>query len=135
MPDVSAQADGVRQRRRVLLIVDPDPDTREMYKSYLVPRQYKVNEAADGAEAFIKVLDDPPDVIVTESWLPRVDGATLCKVLRGNRVTCSIPILAVTAVAQPQELAAMRRAGASEVLTKPCTPELLWRHLRALQHS
>jgi CheY-like chemotaxis protein len=55
---------------QLLLLVDPDEDTRDLYRSYLIPRRYVVQQACDGREALAKAVIDPPDVVVTEVRVP-----------------------------------------------------------------
>jgi CheY-like chemotaxis protein len=109
-----------------VLIVDPDEDTRCLYKTFLIPRRYVVEEAADGREALAMAITDPPDVIVMETRLPGIDGYSLCELLRRDRDTKAVPIVVVTSDARPFTLARARSSGADALLVKPCLPEVLF---------
>ena|SRR5438067_6076880 len=122
----------------LILIVDADPDTRLLYRTVLADVAAMVVEAADGAEAFGKAICQRPDVILTETRLGRIDGYTLCSYLRSDRTTRSSAIVVVTSAAHPAEIARATRAGADEVIVKPCLPEAVveaayrsWRRRRA----
>lgn len=107
---------------RRILVVDPDPDTRVLYRECLDGDGVTVVEASDGREALVKALAHPPSLVVTELRLPLLDGPALCGILRQDRLTAHVPILVVTADARPEPLALVRQAGADAVLTKPTTP-------------
>jgi CheY-like chemotaxis protein len=110
---------------RRALIVDGDEDTRDLYQTILVPREYSVEHATNGREALTLAIQHPPDIIVTETRLRHVDGFCVCELLRANRDTRTVPIVVLTADARPESLERARRAGADVVLTKPCLPEVL----------
>jgi CheY-like chemotaxis protein len=107
------------------LLVDHDGDTREMFAECLRHLAYDVAEAADGREALAKALASPPDVIVTETRLPGLDGYALCRLLQRDGATSDIPVVVVTADAFPRDVRRAHAAGAVVVLTKPCSPDQL----------
>ena len=78
------------------LLVDRDQDTRQMYAEYLKLGNWQVEEASDGREALAKAITLRPDVIVTETRLPGIDGITLCGLLRRDVATSTIPVVFVT---------------------------------------
>ena len=104
-----------------ILIVDGDDDTRLLYRTVLAPVATVILEAGDGATALAAAVDRQPDVVITEIRLRRLDGFTLCELLRANPLTRHCFRFVVTA----DGLAAGRAAqsGADRVLIKPCTPE------------
>lgn len=102
-----------------IVIADVDPDTQALYREMLRPLGVAVIEAADGRDALVKCLIDPPALLITETRLPSLDGYALCEVLRRDTATRSIPILVVTAEIHPVQLARIRRLGANVILSKP----------------
>ena len=114
----------------VVLIVDRDADTCQMYAQALRLAGFEVEEAGDGRDALAKALSSHHDVIVTETRLPGIDGYDLCGLLRRDPGTRSVPIVVVTAEAYPVDLERVRRAGASVVLVKPCLPDALLAAIR-----
>jgi DNA-binding response OmpR family regulator len=98
MPPANASPAGAvaTAPRPLVLIVEVDDDTRALYRQVLEHLGYVVIEAADGREALTKAFTPPPDLIVTETTLPFVDGYSLCQILRRDRVTTTVPILVVT---------------------------------------
>jgi CheY-like chemotaxis protein len=114
----------------LVLLVDRDDDTRRMYAEYLKIDAWRVDEAGDGREALAKAISTRPDIVVTETRLPGINGFDLCDLLRRDVTTSRIPIVVVTADAYRTELEHAKSAGADSVLTKPCLPEHLARELR-----
>jgi CheY-like chemotaxis protein len=110
---------------QLALLVDRDSDTRRMYAEYLRFGAWSVNEAADGRDALAKAIADRPDVIVTESRLPGINGFDLCSILKRDASTRAIPIVMVTGDAFAADLQRARSSGADVVLVKPCLPETL----------
>ena len=88
-----------------VLVVEADSDTRLLVKVALAPLAGSVSEAEDGAEALGKVICEPPALIVTEVRLPRIDGVTLCGLLRRNPTTAGARIVVVTGAAAPTVIA------------------------------
>jgi len=121
------------KKRRVrphVLIVDDDRDARAIYRTYLQHSGCRVRTAPDGVRAIDKAHRDPPDVIVMDLAMPRLDGWTASKWLKRSPTTSHIPIIAVSAAPQGGEGA--RAAGCDGFLAKPCQPDLLWWEIRAL---
>jgi CheY-like chemotaxis protein len=118
--------------KTVVLIVDPDDDTRALYREFLEHNACEVVEASDGREALTKALVRPPALVVAELVLPFVDGYALCEILRRDQATAHVPILVVTGQARAAELSRARRSGASAVVVKPATPEQLWMETQRL---
>ncbi|HEX3702624.1 MAG TPA: response regulator [Vicinamibacterales bacterium] len=109
----------------VALLVDRDADTRRMYAEYMKFSAWSVDEAADGREALAKAIAGHPDIIVTESRLPGINGFDLCSILKRDSTTRAIPIVMVTGDAFAVDLQRARSVGADAVLVKPCLPETL----------
>jgi CheY-like chemotaxis protein len=109
--------------RPAILIVDADPDTRALYRAIFPADEYDVAECDDGAEALGHALARRPELIITETYLTRIDGYALCRLLRADPITRTVPILVVTSAASSGDAARAAQAGASQVLVKPCDPE------------
>jgi len=115
-----------------VLVVDSDADNRELYRDSFMLAGWVVSEAADGREALVQALTAKPRVIVTELWLPLIDGVALCEILRRDRSTSTVPILVVTSETRTIELARAERAGADAVLIKPSTPDIIVSEMKRL---
>jgi CheY-like chemotaxis protein len=119
-------------RRPSILIVDDHRDTRELYSQALNLFGYDTVEAADGFDAWDKANQNPPDVIVTDVGLPRMDGIELVRLLKGNEATARIPVIALTGFGESAVTERGRTLGLAKVLVKPCAPDLLLTTINAL---
>lgn len=109
--------------RPTVLVADADADTRALYRAIFPPHEYDVVECDDGAEALGLALARRPDLVITETHLTRIDGFELCRLLRGDPMTRTMPIVVVTTSAGSGDHARAMQAGATCVLVKPCAPE------------
>lgn len=109
---------------RCILLVDAHVDSRRVYETVLRHGGHRVLQAGSGAEALRLAAESLPDVVVTEVWVPGVDGLTLMERLRSDPRTAGIPVLLVSASGATDE---RRRAseGGAAYLTKPCSPTRL----------
>ena len=111
--------DPVAQPLRRVVLADGDADTRSMYREALRPLPLDIVEAEEGCDALVQCLFKPPALLITDTYLSTVDSYQLCQVLRRDRATRSVPILILTSEGRPAELARLRLAGATSVLSKP----------------
>jgi two-component system, cell cycle response regulator DivK len=114
---------------RVLLIEDDLP-SRQVYADVLAGAGFEPVQAHNGLQAAEKAAELLPDAVVTDLALPGIDGFELCRRLRGNARTSSIPILGITGWFMGEaDLDRARRSGCEAVLIKPFPPEALIEHL------
>lgn len=98
-----------------VLVVDDDADARLMFRLMLESAGYQVEEAKDGVAAMIFIRALPPDVVVTDLVMPRMDGRELIRRIRTDSSAAAVSILAITGHPEAREHA----AGADAVLDKP----------------
>jgi two-component system phosphate regulon response regulator PhoB len=115
-----------------ILVVDDEPDAVELIEFNLKAAGYEVVCAADGAEALKKTRTYLPDLIVLDVMLPEVDGLEVCKLLRRDPVTASIPILMLTAKAAEIDRVLGLELGADDYMTKPFSPRELALRIKSL---
>jgi DNA-binding response OmpR family regulator len=122
--------------RPKILVVDDEPEAVELVEFNLKQAGYDVLTAADGAEALKKAHSALPSLIVLDLMLPEVDGLEVCKMLRRDPATASIPIVMVTAKAAEIDRILGLELGADDYVTKPFSPrELLLRIKNVLQRG
>ncbi len=114
------------------LLVDRDEDTRRMYAQFLKASNCDIDEAGDGRQALAKALARQPDVLITETRLPGMNGFELCSLLRSDPSTKFVPIVFVTGDAFDHAIKQAQDAGADAVLVKPCLPQTLFLEVRRL---
>jgi class 3 adenylate cyclase len=105
--------------RGLVLVVDDDEANRMLLCDPLEAHGYKIIEAENGEQALQKVEQRPPDVILLDVMMPRMDGFEVCRRLKKNPSTADIPILIVTALSERMERMMGIAAGASDFLSKP----------------
>ncbi len=109
------------QRPRSVLVVDDEPDIREIVRRILseLEPDLRIDEASDGYEAGIKIGTLQPDLVVLDIRMPRVDGLSLCRSIRQNPDTRGVKIIAMTAYPEQDIIKKMYEAGADLCLVKP----------------
>ena len=119
-----------------ILVVDDDPTVAEVVAGYLLRAGYTVERAEDGAAALACVAATQPDLLVLDLMLPEVDGLEVCRRLRADRATRSLPIVMLTARGDEQERILGLELGADDYVTKPFSPrELMLRIQSVLRRS
>ncbi|KPK12637.1 MAG: hypothetical protein AMJ56_04735 [Anaerolineae bacterium SG8_19] len=101
-----------------------------MLRLILVRAGFEVREAKDGYEALEQVERIIPDVMLLDIMMPGMDGFTVCQILREQENTVDLPIIMLSARADPESVNTGLRVGATKYLTKPVTPDELTRHIR-----
>src|SRR3954454_25210660 len=88
-----------RSVREKILVVDDEPEAVELVEFNLKQAGFSVVTAADGAQALNKARTTPPDLIVLDLMLPEINGLEVCKMLRRDSATSTVPIIMLTAKA------------------------------------
>ena len=81
-----------------VLLVEDDLDGRRLYAEWLTGAGFQVQEAHNGLQALERAFDARPDVVVTDSHIPGIDGFELTRRLKQDPRTLDIPVLAVTGI-------------------------------------
>jgi CheY-like chemotaxis protein len=98
-----------------VLVVDDEPDIRYLLRITLEEAGYGVLEAAHGEDALEQVRRSPPQLVLTDRMMPRMNGGELIERLRADESTKAIPIVIVSGTRAGQ-------AGADAVVGKPFDP-------------
>ena len=120
-----------RSRSKTVLIVEDDPDIRELVAYKLTRGGFAVTEAADGLAALQAARERPPDAVILDIRLPRLSGIEVCRELRAAPATAAVPIIMLTGAVRLQELEQAYAAGATDYLVKPFSPRELQRRVEA----
>ena len=121
-----------RPVRPLVLMMDPDLDTRAMYAFALSGIGFDVVPVADGEHAWTRAWQMKPDVIVTDLPLKESERWTLLRMLRQDPRTCDIPVVVVTGHATMSVRDRAVREGCAAFYTKPCMPDRLAVTLRTV---
>jgi two-component system phosphate regulon response regulator PhoB len=118
--------------KSTILIIEDDPDIRELTKYNLTQEGYTVHEAATGEDGLEQVAKNPVDLILLDLMLPVLDGLEVCKRIRANDDTKTIPIVMLTAKGEEIDIVTGLEVGADDYVTKPFSPRVLIARIRAI---
>ena len=102
-----------------VLIADDNADLRDYMRRLLLAEGYEVELASDGQEALEAVRSHPPDLVLSDIMMPRLDGLGLLEALRADSALDEIPVLLLSARAGEEARVEGLDAGADDYLTKP----------------
>ncbi|MDX5438069.1 MAG: response regulator, partial [Pontibacter sp.] len=125
LSETSISAEGeVTEESPLLLIVEDSLDVRR-YLRFSFEKQYRVEEARNGAEGLEKAMTHMPDLIISDVLMPELSGLELCQRLKIHESTCHIPVILLTAQkAEHCQLMGLER-GADDYVSKPFSMPLL----------
>ena len=115
-----------------VLVVDDDPQTLQLMSHIVRAQGYEVTTAISGAEALQQVSASRPDVMLLDVMMPEMDGVEVCRRLRANKSYADLPILLLTALAEPGNHADGLLAGADDYIAKPVDPVLLVARIKSV---
>lgn len=110
------------KRKYKILVVDDDPNIRELIVETLGSDRYNAIEAGDGKEALRICELERPDIIILDVMMPDLDGMEVCLRLRGEILTRHIPIIMLTAKGMLEDKLQGMEIGADDYMTKPFDP-------------
>ena len=118
----------------VVLVVDDEPDIRELVRINLEQAGHRVVTAANGSEALALVRNEPPDAMFLDVRMPGIDGWAVLEQLKSGTgdALSEIPVFMVTAADEPESRLRGGIEGALQYITKPFDPQDL---VRALESS
>jgi two-component system, OmpR family, alkaline phosphatase synthesis response regulator PhoP len=115
-----------------VLIVEDDRDIAELLQRYLTRAGHETAALGDGAEALSAVRARRPDLLILDLMLPGLDGLEVCRALRQDAASASIPIIMLTARSEEADRVAGLELGADDYVTKPFSPRELVARVGAL---
>ncbi len=115
-----------------ILVVDDVADNVEILRMRLESLGYEVVTAGDGEEALAAVQADPPDLVLLDIMMPKIDGLEVVRRLKADATLPFIPVVLVTAKAGPKDIIAGLDAGGDDYLTKPVDHGALVARVRAM---
>ena len=113
-----------------ILVVDDEPNIREVVELYLQREGYQVEVAGDGAAALQAIERKTPDLIVLDLMLPAINGLQITRMLREG--SYDIPIIMLTAKGEETDRVTGLELGADDYVTKPFSPKELVARVKAV---
>ncbi|MEM6438430.1 MAG: response regulator [Pseudomonadota bacterium] len=113
-----------------VLIAEDEPHIVESLRFILSREGYDVADAADGEAAWDSLDAAPPDVLILDVMLPRLNGFDLLRRLRADPRAAALPVIVLTAKGQEQDRRTALAAGADAFITKPFSNRDVVEHVR-----
>jgi two-component system, chemotaxis family, chemotaxis protein CheY len=115
-----------------ILIVDDAATVRMYHRDILEAAGYAVDEAINGIEAMEKALSTPYDLYLVDVNMPKLDGYSFIRELRGQAAMAQAPAVMISTEAKAGDRTKAFEAGANLYVVKPIRPEVLLDHVRLL---
>lgn len=113
----------------LILLVDDDPDIRQLIGDFLAQHGFRVTSAANGAEMDREIAAERPALVVLDLMLPGEDGLAICRRLSA---ASRIPVIMLSALGEETDRIVGLELGADDYLPKPCSPRELLARIRAV---
>ena len=118
-----------------ILVVEDQPDGRQIIRDMLAGTDYEITEAEDGEQALAAVAKARPDLILMGVQLPVIGGYEVARQIKADPALRSIPIIAVTSHALDGEEQIARSAGCDDYVPEPYSPRQLLAKIRQYMHE
>jgi phosphate regulon transcriptional regulator PhoB len=115
-----------------VLIVEDEPDIRDLLAFHLERDGYQVTRATTGSEALRQVRATPPDLVILDLMLPEMDGLEVCRRLRTDGATAGLPVIMLTAKGDEVDRVVGLEIGADDYIVKPFSPKEVLARVRAV---
>jgi len=115
-----------------ILVVDDEEPIRELIAYNVEKNAYTAITAKNGKEALEEARTQLPDLIVLDLMLPDMSGLDICRILKNDSTTQSIPIVMVTAKTEDSDIVAGLELGADDYVTKPFSPRVLMARIQSV---
>ncbi len=113
-----------------ILVVEDEPDIVDVIRYNLEQEGFTVTAAATGEEAIEKAVDLHPNLILLDLMLPGMDGFDVCRTLKTEHETSSLPVIMITAKSEESDIITGLELGADDYVTKPFRPKVLVARVR-----
>jgi DNA-binding response OmpR family regulator len=115
-----------------VLVVDDDPDIRELVAFKLEQLGHTVVQERDGESGLAAAQQTAPDLILLDVMMPKLTGIEVCRKLREDTGTATVPVILITAKAQEADVERGFAAGADDYIVKPFSPRELASRVQAV---
>jgi len=117
---------------RLIAVVDDEPDIVELISYHLKKERFKVREFYDGEGLLDFIKTTLPDLVILDLMLPGIEGLEVCRILKGDKSTSSIPIIMLTAKGSEIDRVVGLELGADDYVVKPFSPRELVARVKAV---
>ncbi|GGC23372.1 hypothetical protein GCM10011386_14100 [Parapedobacter defluvii] len=111
--------------KKTILLIDDDPETRQLISEILEMADYVVHSATDGKQGINLAIENPPDLILCDVMMPVLDGLGVLHIVRKNHVLRHIPFIFLTSLTDEAEMRKGMDLGADDYIPKPTNSTVL----------
>ena len=115
-----------------ILAVDDEEDILELIRYNLEREGYSVTCVESGEDCIEKVREQAPDLILLDLMLPGIDGLSVCRIVKSDVKTASVPIVMLTAKGEESDIVSGLELGAEDYVTKPFSTKVLIARVRSV---
>jgi two-component system alkaline phosphatase synthesis response regulator PhoP len=115
-----------------ILLIEDDQDIAELLRHYLGKENFSLKHAADGFSGLKQAQAESFDLIILDIMLPEMDGLEVCKELKADPKTASVPTIMLTAKTEEMDKIVGLELGADDYITKPFSPRELLARVKAV---
>lgn len=115
-----------------ILIVEDEANIRQLVRYNLEKEGFQIIEAVDGLQGVKLAKIEKPDLVLLDLMLPEMDGLEVCRNIKGNTGTSSLPIIMLTAKSEEIDKVIGLELGADDYMTKPFSPRELVARVKAV---
>jgi two-component system alkaline phosphatase synthesis response regulator PhoP len=118
--------------KKKILVIEDDKDIVELLRHYMEKENFVLRSASDGFSGLKMARAENFDLIILDIMLPEMDGFEVCKELRKDKKTESVPLIMLTAKTEETDKVVGLELGADDYVTKPFSPKELLARVKAL---
>lgn len=113
-----------------IIIIDDDPDIRDVLKITLSEEGYEIYDAENGEEGLSLIRSKTPNLVIVDYKMPKMDGPTLCSIVKKDILMRHMPIIMLTGKSDVTDKVSGINAGADDYMVKPFEPQELLARIR-----
>ena len=113
-----------------IIIIDDDPDIRDVLKITLSEEGYEIFDAENGEEGLALIRSKTPNLVIVDYKMPKMDGPTLCSIVKKDILMRHMPIIMLTGKSDVTDKVSGINAGADDYMVKPFEPQELLARIR-----
>ncbi|MFL2997938.1 MAG: response regulator [Candidatus Neomarinimicrobiota bacterium] len=122
----------MENNKKTILIIEDEPDIRDLLEFHLKKEGYKVLTSSDGEKGLKAARKESPNLILLDLLLPGIKGLDVCRILKSDVSTSKINIIMVTALGQEENIVKGLETGADDYVSKPFNMSILLARISAV---
>lgn len=122
----------MKNNKKTILIIEDEPDIRDLLEFHLKKEGYNVLTSTDGEKGLMAARKENPNLILLDLLLPGIKGLDVCRVLKSDVDTSKINIIMVTALGQEENIVKGLETGADDYVSKPFNMSILLARISAV---